>query len=62
MFDNELVWRKSSFCGNESECVEVLQQGESVMVRDSKILRGSLLNLHGKTWRDFVEFVANGDK
>ncbi|MFJ4630674.1 DUF397 domain-containing protein [Streptomyces sp. NPDC088847] len=60
MFDNEYVWQKSSFCGNESECLEFVQRDESVMVRDSKMLRGSILNFPSETWSRFVDFASEG--
>ncbi|MEU4494652.1 DUF397 domain-containing protein [Streptomyces sp. NPDC023998] len=62
MFDNEPRWRRSSSCGNETECVEFSKGGELAMVRDSKNLRGPVLNFPSKAWDRFVEFVANGDE
>lgn len=55
------TWRKSSFCGNESECVEVAMGGARVRARDSKDRAGAELAFSPAEWRAFIAAVACGE-
>lgn len=55
------AWRKSSFCGNENECVEVALGGGRVRARDSKDRAGAELAFSPVAWRAFIAAVACGE-
>jgi len=46
-------WRKSSYSGDNENCVEVRAEQASVTVRDSK-KPGPTLNFPNSTWRAFT--------
>ncbi|WFE41985.1 DUF397 domain-containing protein [Micromonospora sp. WMMD998] len=53
-------WRKSSYSGNEGNCVEVADNLPSVVgVRDSKDIAGPSLAFTAAQWGSFVEFVKD---
>ncbi|MFB7456336.1 MULTISPECIES: DUF397 domain-containing protein [unclassified Streptomyces] len=57
----QLVWRKSSYSGNEGgECVEVAVAPGSVHVRDSKDVCRPHLSVNAEGWAAFVDFAAAG--
>lgn len=47
-------WRKSTFSGPETECVEVAFRPGAVGVRDSKNPAGGALVLPEPAWREFI--------
>jgi hypothetical protein len=52
--DRALIWRKSSYSGNNGgQCVEVAARGV-VFVRDSKDPHGPVLEIAPEMWRKFV--------
>jgi hypothetical protein len=51
-------WRKSSF-SESGNCVEVLTQGKSVLIRDTKRREDGLLSFSPPAWREFVQVVRN---
>ena len=53
-------WRKSDFCGTAS-CVEVAQQVDSFLVRDSKNPNGTVLSFDRAEWDAFVAGVRAGN-
>lgn len=53
-------WRKSSYSGNEYECVEVALDPGQVRVRDSTDRLGPELQVSASAWRAFVADVACG--
>lgn len=57
-----LVWRKSSFCGSNSTCVELatLQDG-GVAVRDGKDPSGPALQFTAGEWITFLAGVRSGE-
>ncbi|MFE6869150.1 DUF397 domain-containing protein [Kitasatospora sp. NPDC057692] len=55
-------WRKSSYSGAQSECVEVaLDTAEVVPVRDSKDPGGPALVFQADAWASFVAGVKGGE-
>ncbi len=57
---NHLQWRRSSRCASSS-CVEVAQEGDLVMVRDSKNLETAPLKFTQKEWHAFLSGARNGE-
>lgn len=53
-------WRKSSASGTQGECVEVAQQGSSVLVRDSRDPSGAVLVLGPEQWDALLGRVRSG--
>ncbi|MDR7299995.1 DUF397 domain-containing protein [Haloactinomyces albus] len=58
--DNKLVWRKSSYSSNGSDCVEVAFAAENVAARDSKDPEGPALRFDEPQWKRFVGALRNG--
>jgi hypothetical protein len=54
------VWRRSEFCGT-SACVEVAQDADAFLVRDSKNPAGSVLAFNREEWTAFVAGVRAGN-
>jgi hypothetical protein len=55
----EAEWRIASFCQTR-ECVEVAQQGDVILLRDSVQPRGGVLHCAAGEWRSFVGYVKAG--
>ncbi|WP_326561333.1 DUF397 domain-containing protein [Micromonospora sp. NBC_01796] len=51
------VWCKSSRSGSNGQCVEAMDQGHAVAVRDSKDKTGPTLTLSPAGWQAFVDGV-----
>jgi hypothetical protein len=54
------LWRRSSVCGNENECVEVAVQEGHVLARDSKAVC-PVLSFAAPVWTDFLRAVVQGE-
>ena len=55
--DRALIWRKSSYSGNNGgQCVEVAARGV-VLVRDSKNPHGPVLEVNPEMWRKFIRHL-----
>jgi hypothetical protein len=53
-----LEWVKSSFSGNNGNCVEVAQiPDDGRAIRDSKVPHGPMLAVSASGWAEFVEAV-----
>jgi hypothetical protein len=61
VFDNKLVWRKSSRSGAAGHCVEVAETPATIYVRDSKDAAGPMLRFAAPEWADFIKGVRAGD-
>lgn len=60
MRDN--TWQRSSFCAaDKPQCVEVLSQGHSFSVRDSKNPDGPRLEFTREEWAAFLAAVKAGE-
>ncbi len=56
------AWRKSSYSGDQGNCVEVADGFERLVpVRDSKVPGGPALTFTAKAWTDFV-FALKSDR
>ena len=53
-----LRWRKSSAC-DPSECVEVANWSDRVLIRDSKDKAGPVLSVRFHDWHAFIRDVAS---
>ena len=47
-------WRKSSYSGDQGNCVEVADRDNRVMVRDTKNRAGAMLRFTPAVWRAFT--------
>lgn len=55
-----MMWRKSSFSSDDSNCVEVaFAEPTAVAVRDSKNQDGPTLNVPVVTWHSFISEVGS---
>ncbi|WP_435273467.1 DUF397 domain-containing protein [Streptomyces parvulus] len=59
--EGQPLWRRSSMCGNESECVEVAVCEGQVLTRDSKALGRTPLGFTASVWTEFLHAVAQGE-
>jgi Domain of unknown function (DUF397) len=57
---DSLVYRKSSYSGQQNNCVEVAPAREGTAVRDSKDPAGPVLRFSADAWRAFVGAVKSG--
>ncbi|GGR85099.1 hypothetical protein GCM10010269_25240 [Streptomyces humidus] len=58
MTEDEGSFRKSSYSGTQSNCVEVAVTADNCRaVRDSKQPHGPLLTVSGEGWRAFVQHL-----
>ncbi|HEY7607273.1 MAG TPA: DUF397 domain-containing protein [Actinomycetes bacterium] len=57
---SEENWIRSSYCANAS-CVEIAFIQNAVTVRDSKELRGPILQFSKTEWSQFLDGVRNGE-
>ncbi|WP_437083898.1 DUF397 domain-containing protein [Streptomyces sp. enrichment culture] len=61
MHKGKPLWRRSSRCGNESECVEVAVRKGRVLTRDSKAPARSSLRFTASAWTHFLHAVEQGE-
>jgi hypothetical protein len=65
MNESRLAWRKSSYSGGHSTCVEVAPAhpagGDAVMVRDNTDPGGPVLALAARHWQALIAGVKHGD-
>jgi Domain of unknown function (DUF397) len=57
----DLRWVKSSYSGDNGNCVEVAFSSGTVSLRDSKDPEGSALVFTTAEWQAFVHGVRDGD-
>ncbi|MFD8110078.1 MULTISPECIES: DUF397 domain-containing protein [Streptomyces] len=55
------LWRRSSKCGNENECVEVAVGRDRVHTRDSKAPARPALTFTAGVWSAFLDSVRAGE-
>lgn len=58
MASDQLVWRKSSYSGTQTDCVEVAPIPGVTGIRDSKNIDGGELRVPRRAWRSFVREIA----
>lgn len=51
----ELTWRKARKCHANNTCVEVAEDGRTVLVRDAKDPAGPVLRFDRTQWRRFAQ-------
>lgn len=54
-------WRKSSFSGYTTNCVEVGHAGDTIGVRDTKNRQGRSLMFSTAEWAAFISGVRSGE-
>lgn len=54
----ELIWQKSSYSGDASNCVEVAALPSTIRIRDSKHTTGPHLTVTPSAWADFVSLAV----
>ncbi len=57
----ELKWMRSSVCCSGGTCVEVAQDGDEFLIRDSKNLDITPLRFTREEWVSFVQGVDAGE-
>jgi hypothetical protein len=61
--DFAVTWRKSTFSGgNGGNCVEVGQQADRILVRDTKDQAGTVLAVGADAWRRFAATVRESGR
>lgn len=53
-------WRKSSYSGNQTNCVEVGSTGDGAAVRDTKDREGGHFTTDHAQWSAFISAVKSG--
>ncbi|MET7299470.1 DUF397 domain-containing protein [Embleya sp. NPDC005575] len=48
------AWRRSTYSGATSNCVETAPVASAVLVRDSKVAAGPVLHLEADAWQTFI--------
>ncbi|WP_424644111.1 DUF397 domain-containing protein [Embleya sp. AB8] len=48
------AWRRSTYSGATSNCVETAPVASAVLVRDSKVAAGPVLALEAGAWQTFI--------
>ncbi|MEV8128319.1 DUF397 domain-containing protein [Streptomyces sp. NPDC085944] len=51
-------WRKSTYSGDSSNCLEIATAPATILVRDSKNPNGPRLALRPATWTRFAAYAA----
>ncbi|MER5727796.1 DUF397 domain-containing protein [Streptomyces sp. NPDC002138] len=51
------VWRKSTYSGQNDNCVEVANRPTTRMVRDSKLSQSPVLEITESRWEAFVDHI-----
>ncbi|CAM5596273.1 MULTISPECIES: DUF397 domain-containing protein [Streptomyces] len=51
-------WRKSSYSGDSSNCVEAATTSTAVLIRDSKTTPGPRLDVSPASWTAFLTHVS----
>ncbi|MFD4597779.1 DUF397 domain-containing protein [Streptomyces sp. NPDC058464] len=54
----ELIWQKSTYSGDASNCVEIATACSTIHIRDSKHTTGPHLTVVSSAWSRFVSRVA----
>jgi hypothetical protein len=59
--DSTLVWRKSKASNAATECVEMADTQQAVLVRDSRDPAGAVLEFSPAQWSSFMRRIREGD-
>lgn len=60
MAGDQLAWRKSSYSGTQTDCVEVAPLPGATAVRDSKRRDAGELRVAPRVWKALIEAVRSG--
>ncbi|MFK3985067.1 DUF397 domain-containing protein [Micromonospora sp. NPDC050397] len=52
----DVVWRKSSRSGSDTDCVEIAELPHTIAVRDSKDPVGPVLSFRRSAWASFLTY------
>ncbi|WP_406281132.1 DUF397 domain-containing protein [Embleya sp. NBC_00896] len=52
------AWRRSSYSGATNNCVETAPAASTILVRDSKVAAGPVLELEAASWQTFIGGVG----
>ncbi len=52
------AWTRSSYSGQQGNCVETRRTEYAVLIRDSKDSEGPALAVSGDAWAAFVDFAT----
>jgi hypothetical protein len=55
-------WRKSSYSGDGSNCVEIATTPTTIHIRDSKDTTGPRLTVTPTTWADFLPYATEAER
>lgn len=58
---NQYEWIKASDCSSSGDCVEVMDDGFQMNVRNSSDPGNTILKFTYKEWTAFLEGVRNGE-
>jgi len=53
-----LAWRRSTYSGPTSNCVETAPVPNAILVRDSKVVASPVLELDNAAWQTFIGVVG----
>lgn len=54
-----MKWRRSTYCA-DTACVEVAENGDRILMRDSKDTSGPHLDFDRSDWQQFVDKITSG--
>ena len=57
--DDAKNWRRSTYCANTG-CVEVAEDGDRILMRDSKNPSQPHLGFDRADWREFIDQIRSG--
>ncbi|MFJ6560053.1 DUF397 domain-containing protein [Streptomyces sp. NPDC091412] len=55
------LWRRSSMCGNENECLEIAVASRGVLARDSKVPCLAPVRFAAPAWKEFLHALTRGE-
>ena len=59
--DSTLIWRKSKASNADTECIELAETKQSVLVRDSRDPVGVVLAFSPAQWSSFLQRLREDD-
>ncbi|MGW7818996.1 DUF397 domain-containing protein [Streptomyces puniciscabiei] len=56
----ELIWQKSTYSGDASNCIEIAPTPTTIHIRDSKTPAAPHLTVTPSTWAEFLAYATEG--